>query len=76
MYDGTLVGKWEDGKDRIWEVKPMLATLDSLFSEKEIKAKDVENELKSHSTKSVKVDAKITVKKKKSKTKRKRGLIS
>ncbi len=35
-YDGTLLGKWEDNKLRVWEVVPMMKFLDSAFVEKEI----------------------------------------
>ncbi len=41
-YDGTLVGKWEDEKLRVWEVVPMMKFLDSAFVKKEI---DLDNQV-------------------------------
>ncbi len=66
-YDGSLVGKWKDSKNRIWEVHPMLQALDSLFSKEGNKAKKVKKKIKEIDQKydSIKRDAKVTVKKNK-----------
>ncbi len=39
-YDGTLLGKWEDTKLRVWEIVPMMKFLDSTFIEKEMDLDD------------------------------------